>query len=78
MYVCPVNKNLRPSQFYVIVVNEMLLMQTAPGVHRLLLELASQGVSAREIARATGIPERAVELILRSPLAQGELARRAS
>jgi len=46
-----------------------------PGAHLELLKLARRGVAVELIARATGIPAAAVVVILRSPLAQAELAR---
>jgi hypothetical protein len=46
-----------------------------PQVHRLVVQLAARGVDAPEISRITGIPVEAVKVILRSPLAQAEIAR---
>jgi len=48
------------------------------GLHRRVLILASQGVPCEVIALTTGVPFSAVELILRSPLAQAEVARMVS
>jgi len=45
------------------------------GVNRRIILLASKGESDEVIARETGVPLGAVRLILRSPLAQGEVLR---
>ena len=46
-----------------------------PGAHLELLKLARARVAVETIAQVTGIPLAAVIVILRSPLAQAELAR---
>ena len=45
-------------------------------VHLEMLRLASEGATASQIAKVTGVPAAAVVVILRSPMAQAELARR--
>ena len=45
------------------------------GAHLELLRLARAGCAVETIAKATGIPAAAVQVILRSPLAQAELVR---
>ncbi len=45
------------------------------GAHLELLKLARRGTTVERIAKVTGIPAAAVVVILRSPLAQAELAR---
>ena len=45
------------------------------GAHLELLRLARLGASLQKIAEVTGIPVAAVQVILRSPLAQAELVR---
>lgn len=42
---------------------------------RLIVELSSQGKSVEEIEQVTQIPRAALEVIIRSPLVQNEIAR---